>query len=296
MPKMDDKASVFRYGQTNPDTGLICLGRAKSCKDGLRWCTPEKFIERKAAISDYKKRENVREHTKILRNTDHERSKRNSYARQKRAENPKYRGENIEGRIFGMLTAIAVAGSRDYGGGAPYHGGKKRLWSCKCECGNTTEVATGSLLKAVGGTKSCGCRSAEVAIENSKKSRHKIMKPEAAFNAIYGIYKSNAKKRGLEWDLSFEQAKALFNGDCNYCGLPPSNTHKPKGYHQKYSGIDRLDNAKGYAIENTVSCCSICNHAKHTIGESDFVAWIFKAANHLKNKMDSEYSAREAKP
>lgn len=283
---IDANQAQFKVGQINPETGLVYLGRAKSCKNGMRWCTPEKYEERRAAISAWAKRADVRDYIKTQRNTDHERSKRNSYRRAKNADAPKFKGKNIEGQVFGMLTAISVAGSRDYGQNAPYHGSKKRLWMCKCECGNTTEVMTGSLLKTNGGTRSCGCISSEVAVENSKKSRHKIMKPEAAFNLISGIYKRNAAKRNLCWELSAEEALSLFKGDCHFCGLQPSNLHKPRGYAQKYSGIDRLDNAKGYTAENTVSCCSICNHAKHTLGEAEFKAWILRAANHLQRAID----------
>ena len=280
---MDVNHAQFKCGQINPDTGLVYLGRSKSCKDGMRWCTPEKYKERRAAISAWAKRADVRDHIKTQRNTDHERSKRNSYKRAKNAESPKFKGKNIEGQVFGMLTVISVAGSRDYGQNEPYHGGKKRLWLCKCDCGNTTDVVTGNLLKE-GGTRSCGCRSSEVAIENSRKSRHKIMKPEAAFNTISSTYKRNAFKRNLCWDLSAEEALSLFKGDCHFCGLPPSNLHKPKGYAQKYSGIDRLNNADGYTPINTVSCCSICNHAKHTLSPEVFESWILRAANHLTAK------------
>jgi len=290
---MEVKQAKFKYGQINPETGLVYLGRAKNCKDGMRWCTPEKYQERRAAISAWAKRLDVRDHIKTKRNTDHERSKRNAYKRANTADAPKFKGKNLEGQVFGMLTAISVAGSRDYGQKSPYHGGKKRLWLCRCECGNTTEVVTGSLLKE-GGTRSCGCRSSEVAIENSKKSRHKIMKPESAFNTITSIYRRNAVKRNLCWELSPEQALLRFKGDCYFCGLPPSNLYKPRGYSQRYSGIDRLDNTKGYTVENTVSCCSICNHAKHTLGEAEFKEWILRAANHLMRSLE-ELDKQEGK-
>ena len=94
---MNDVQLQFKCGQINPETGLVYLGKAKSCKDGMRWCTPEKYSERRAAISAWAKRHDVREHIKTIRNTDLERSKRNAYKRARNAENPKFNGKNIEG-------------------------------------------------------------------------------------------------------------------------------------------------------------------------------------------------------
>jgi len=50
------------------------------------------------------------------------------------------------GMVFGKLTVLNYVGM---------NAAHKSLWSCKCECGNTISVISGSL--TTGNTSSCGC-------------------------------------------------------------------------------------------------------------------------------------------
>lgn len=66
--------------------------------------------------------------------------------------------------------------------------------------------------------------------------------------------KSGAIRRGLDWNISFEEYKnLLLPGVCHYCGNPLP----PKGV-----GLDRKDNAQGYLLSNVVACCGRCNSIK----------------------------------
>lgn len=158
----------------------------------------------------------------------------------------------------------------------------KRRWKCVCDCGNETEVDTGQLTS--GKAKSCGCAHSKSAIENSKKTRHLIAKKDAAFNSVRSIYKSNARKRNLSWEIDDDHARMLFSSNCYFCGLIPSNVYKATYYKQEYNGIDRLDNCLGYTKENTVSCCRVCNHAKHTMTEKTFMEWLARVFKHQESK------------
>lgn len=77
-------------------------------------------------------------------------------------------------------------------------------------------------------------------------------------------YKREARKRMYSWDLTDEQASRLFMGQCHYCGKHASN------------GIDRVDNSKGYFLENCVSCCSACNFMKGSMDLEEFIDHIHK--------------------
>lgn len=55
--------------------------------------------------------------------------------------------KNILGQKFGQLTVIEKTNKKDKQ--------NNFLWKCQCDCGNTIEVATTSLLS--GNTRSCGC-------------------------------------------------------------------------------------------------------------------------------------------
>jgi len=70
---------------------------------------------------------------------------------------------------------------------------------------------------------------------------------------------------------------------CHYCGAVPNNFSKsyttPASDPQLekgafYSGLDRLDNSKGYEPGNVVSCCKPCNWAKGKKTYGQFVAWL----------------------
>lgn len=74
-------SEALKVGQVHPESGLVYLGKQKHCKDGMRWCTPEKYKERRAAISNWAKSEEAKNRSKKARNTDANRAKRNSYAK-----------------------------------------------------------------------------------------------------------------------------------------------------------------------------------------------------------------------
>jgi len=70
----------------------------------------------------------------------------------------------------------------------------------------------------------------------------------------YSVYKTQAKRRKLSFELSEQEAIAMFKDICWYCGYKP-----PDG---SLNGIDRIDIDKGYVKDNVVSCCKRCNYMK----------------------------------
>ena len=94
---------------------------------------------------------------------------------------------------------------------------------------------------------------------------------------IVNDVKQKALKRGLEWLLQPGEAYALITSPCHYCG-------SASGWPESRNGIDRVDNAVGYTVKNTVSCCRTCNTAKGTKTVVDFVAWVEKVHAHLSSQ------------
>lgn len=77
----------------------------------------------------------------------------------------------------------------------------------------------------------------------------------------YGVYKTSAKTKRLEFTLSMDQFSELVKMPCYYCGI----------IHEKgFNGLDRLDSSKNYTVENSVGCCKMCNMMKGTISPSVF--------------------------
>ena len=59
---------------------------------------------------------------------------------------------DLTGRVFGKLTVLKYSGQKDKN--------RRRLWECKCECGNVILVATTDITKQR--KKSCGCDKADI--------------------------------------------------------------------------------------------------------------------------------------
>jgi len=105
-------------------------------------------------------------------------------------------------------------------------------------------------------------------LQNKTRQRKKI-----EIRAGYRLrgYNTRAEKKGLLCNLTIDIVKKLMKDRCFYCGkFDNPNT------------IDRLDNTKGYLINNCVPCCKICNIMKWDLTYIDFKAHIKLLHNMLK--------------
>jgi len=92
---------------------------------------------------------------------------------------------------------------------------KKKLYICRCDCGNITYSRSWSLKK--GKHKSCGCKL-------SLYRANKII--DNNFNTIkyriYYNYKRAAKKRGYKFELTKKEFYKLIDSNCYYCNNEPN--------------------------------------------------------------------------
>jgi hypothetical protein len=66
-------------------------------------------------------------------------------------------------------------------------------------------------------------------------------------------FKGHSKKRGHPPPtITFEEIASLIVLPCEYCGTEILSR-----------SLDRLDNSKGYDLNNVVSCCEHCNMARN---------------------------------
>ena len=79
-------------------------------------------------------------------------------------------------------------------------------------------------------------------------------------NGKYSNYKSIAKRRNIEFNLTLEQFSELWNKRCHYCGTDINGI-----------GVDRVDNTIGYNVNNIVPCCAWCNKMKLVATKEDFI-------------------------
>ncbi len=156
------------------------------------------------------------------------------------------------GNRYGKLVVLNRAGRHKHG---------EALWRCICDCGNETAVI-GSKLRFEN-TKSCGCTT-------------KFPLGQAAFNHLYRVYKTRAKKQQRKWELTTEQVRKITSSSCYYCGILPSQKMFCEHYNGSYTynGMDRVDNKGGYVLDNVVACCGDCNMAKRKKSKEEFFEWI----------------------
>lgn len=165
---------------------------------------------------------------------------------------------DITGRTFGKLTVIKYAG---------YY-----KWECVCDCGTICVIRAGDLKS--GDTTSCGCYRKEKATRGRTSG-------EASFGRLFRTYVRNARLKNREFLLSEGQFKELVEGDCYYCGNNPTQIIKNNWDTGEflYNGIDRVDNDKGYSVDNCVSCCKLCNFEKSDYPIQEFSEWVVKVYN-----------------
>jgi len=73
-------------------------------------------------------------------------------------------------------------------------------------------------------------------------------------------YKSSAKKRNINFEISDDKCFELFNLPCYYCRNK-----------NEITGIDRVDSNLSYSSTNCVSCCSQCNFMKNDTNQDEFI-------------------------
>ena len=103
------------------------------------------------------------------------------------------------------------------------------------------------------------------------KHRVKLKRNQNTPRQRWHDYKKAAKVRERQWDLTFEQFMTFWQKFCYYCGD-----------EIKTIGLDRIDNNKGYELDNLVSCCSRCNYAKRKMNQEEFIDHCKKVSRHFK--------------
>lgn len=152
-----------------------------------------------------------------------------------------------------------------------YVGGRRGYYVFVCRCGEQIK-AIWSHVK-YGKIKSCGCW---------KQGRPAKDDPYVAHRTVYHRYRLSALRRNKEWNLSEQEVFDLVVQDCSYCELPPSTDMKLSAHPDfRYTGIDRVDNDKGYQKSNVVPCCETCNNSKRTMSLTEWKAWINRVHSSL---------------
>jgi hypothetical protein len=76
---------------------------------------------------------------------------------------------------------------------------------------------------------------------------------------VFKYYKRGAKDRDLVFEITIEDINNFWQKPCDYCGDTIEKV-----------GLDRVDNTKGYFLENLVPCCKKCNYMKTNMTLREF--------------------------
>jgi hypothetical protein len=176
---------------------------------------------------------------------------------------------NLVGQKFNRLLILEQTG---------------KYCTCQCDCGNITTKTTGNVVNEH--TKSCGC------LQEETRRVHGITnyKPDkvGSFNSLYGGYLRRSAKKELEFTLTKQDFLDITSKPCFYCGKLPSMSaswQKSNGVYI-YNGIDRVDNSKGYILENCVPCCKDCNYSKGTKTVNEFYEHIRRVYSYKELYLD----------
>jgi hypothetical protein len=121
------------------------------------------------------------------------------------------------------------------------------------------------------------------AIELARVKKYMTDNP---LRSMYSHFKANAKRRGIEFDLSYEEFTNLANSTthcpifgCELVYAIVTNTGK-KTKNPYRASLDRKDNTKGYSIDNcwVISWKANAMKNKHTTAELEQLVKCLKAA------------------
>ena len=180
------------------------------------------------------------------------------------------------GDVVGNLEIKGLGGTSKSG---------TRLYRVLCLlCGSVTDKRLQTIEKA----KSCGCMQSKRSRRFAGSGRRTPEGTRVEINNLISIYKSNARKRGISFDLTYTQFETLVDSECYFCGDIGGNTLRKRGYNDyNYTGIDRIDNSVGYLPSNCIPCCSWCNRAKNNGTLENFVDKCRKVVSRI--EMDENY-------
>lgn len=152
----------------------------------------------------------------------------------------------------------------------------RAIWSCLCTCGNTKSVRSTDLL--TGQTRSCG-----------KKSLHYSRESSALWRgygdisqACWGRIKNNAKSRGIQIELSIEEAWNVFLSQNSRCALSGVllTFDSLAACRDGNASLDRIDSSRHYTVDNVQWVHKMINRCKLEYSEQEFIEMCKRVAKY----------------
>ena len=149
--------------------------------------------------------------------------------------------KNLKGLRFGRLIVLEICN---------YKKNNKTVWSCLCECGNTTDVVCSKLIS--GNTKSCGCLSKDLLTD--KNTKHNMTKTR--FYSIFNSMKQRCYNSNSQYFYCYGGKgitvcdRWLESFDNFYNDMFESYSSHLEVYGKNNTTIDRIDSNGNYEPKN----------------------------------------------
>lgn len=170
---------------------------------------------------------------------------------------------NIVGQKFNRLLVLSDSGKRR----------SSIIWTCKCDCGNITDIL-GSSLKN-GHTKSCGC------FQKEKSSQTVALINKGKFGRLNHRWNPNLTDKERLYFRGYVEYKAwrqsVYVRDCFTCQNCLFDNSGNLIAHHLDSYADYPD--KRLDIDNGITLCNICHddfhkkYGKHHNTKEQFIEW-----------------------
>lgn len=153
----------------------------------------------------------------------------------------------------------------------------RQEWILKCDCGNIYQAKTCQL---TGGKNkrviSCKCKQYDP-LNKEKMHRSDIIGYKNLSSSIWNIYKTNARKKGLEFSINSEYAYLVYESQNKKCVYT--------GWEIDFGKILKVDGKK-IVVDKTASMDRINNNIGYVEGN---IQWVHKHVNLMKNSHSEEY-------
>lgn len=188
----------------------------------------------------------------------------------------RYYMKNEAGKIFGQLTV-----SNEY----KSHGIKVKhiLWKCKCSCGSEKWIKASNL--RAGRAISCGC----ARYQHPNFGQKPVPKDSKYFfQSWVNIWRRKAETRHRDFTITIDDLDLLYekqNGRCFYSGDPLIVANGSKFcLNESNISLDRIDNSKGYTLNNIVLCTKTVNISRNTQSIEDYISLCDRISKYQKEK------------
>ena len=165
---------------------------------------------------------------------------------------------DLTNQRFGKLLVICDTNKRK---------SNRPIWKCVCDCGNEVEILGKYLLN--GDTKSCGCL-----IKEGSHNRDAVGEITKSY---WTPIERQAQRRGIPFEISRQEAWNLFEKQNHKCAITgvelkfSSNIRDDRG--TQTTSLDRIDNSKGYVIDNIQWVHKKINIMKNVMSMSELLEW-----------------------